>query len=61
MCAAATRSSPAAASIGKVTKTVDDAEVEVEIAQNMRVRVLRQAITEVRAKGEPVKDQAASR
>jgi preprotein translocase subunit YajC len=47
--------------IGKVTKTVDDAEVEVEIAQNIRVRVLRQAITEVRAKGEPVKDQAASR
>ncbi|OAI31069.1 preprotein translocase subunit YajC [Methylosinus sp. R-45379] len=47
--------------IGKVTKTIDDAEVEVEIAQNIRVRVLRSAVTEVRAKGEPVKDQAASR
>ncbi|WP_083919247.1 preprotein translocase subunit YajC [Methylosinus sp. LW4] len=47
--------------IGKVTKTIDDAEVEVEIAQNIRVRVLRSAIAEVRAKGEPVKDQAASR
>jgi len=47
--------------IGKVTKTVDDSEVEVELAQNIRVRVLRQAITEVRAKGEPVKDQAATR
>ncbi|PWB84464.1 MAG: preprotein translocase subunit YajC [Methylocystaceae bacterium] len=46
--------------IGKVTKAVDDAEVEVEIAQNVRVRVLRQAIAEVRAKGEPVKDQAPS-
>lgn len=46
--------------IGKVTKAVDDAEVEVEIAQNVRVRVLRQAIAEVRAKGEPVKDQASS-
>lgn len=46
--------------IGKVTKTVDDAEIEVEIAQNVRVRVLRQAVSEVRAKGEPVKDPAAS-
>ena len=47
--------------IGKVTKTVDDAEVEVELAQNIRVRVLRSAIAEVRAKGEPVKDQVAAR
>jgi preprotein translocase subunit YajC len=47
--------------VGKVTKTIDDAEVEVEIAQNVRVRVLRQAISDVRAKGEPVKDQAAAR
>ncbi|PWB92703.1 preprotein translocase subunit YajC [Methylosinus sporium] len=47
--------------IGKVTKVVDDAEVEVELAQNIRVRALRSAIAEVRAKGEPVKDQAASR
>lgn len=46
--------------IGKVTKAVDDAEVEVEIAQNVRVRVLRTAIAEVRAKGEPVKDQTPS-
>lgn len=46
--------------VGKVTKTIDDAEIEVEIAQNVRVRVLRQAVSEVRAKGEPVKDQAAA-
>lgn len=46
--------------IGKVTKAVDDAEVEVEIAQNVRIRVLRQAVAEVRAKGEPVKDQASA-
>ncbi len=44
--------------IGKVTKVVDDAEVELEIAPNVRVRVLRTLITDVRAKGEPVKDQA---
>ena len=44
--------------IGKVTKVVDDAEFEIEIAPNVRVRVLRAMITDVRAKGEPVKDQA---
>jgi preprotein translocase subunit YajC len=42
--------------IGKVTKVVDDAELEVEIAANVRVRVARPMVTEVRAKGEPVKD-----
>ncbi|HEY8261185.1 MAG TPA: preprotein translocase subunit YajC [Methylosinus sp.] len=47
--------------VGKVTKTIDDAEVEVEIAPNVRVRILRQAISDVRAKGEPVKDQASTR
>ena len=41
--------------IGKVTKSIDDDEVEVEIAPNVRVRLLRSAIVEVRAKGEPVK------
>ncbi len=44
--------------IGKVTKTVDDNEVEIEIAPNVRVRQARSAISEVRAKGEPVKDNA---
>lgn len=42
--------------IGRVSKTIDASEVEVEIAPNVRVRVLRQMITEVRNKGEPVKD-----
>ncbi len=44
--------------IGKVTKVVDDAEVELEIAPNVRVRVLRSLVTDVRSKGEPVKDQS---
>ena len=44
--------------IGKVTKSVDDKEVELEIAPNVRVRLARSGITEVRAKGEPVKDPA---
>lgn len=42
--------------IGKVTKSVDDNEVEFEIAPNVRVRLARSGISEVRAKGEPVKD-----
>jgi preprotein translocase subunit YajC len=46
--------------IAKVTKAVDDAEVEVELAPNVRMRLLRSAIAEVRARGEPVKDQSAS-
>jgi preprotein translocase subunit YajC len=46
--------------IGKVTKVVDDEQVEVEIADGVRVRQLRQMMTDVRAKGEPVKDEAAS-
>ena len=45
--------------IGKVSKTVDDSEVEVEIAPNVKVRVSRPMIADVRAKGEPVKDAAS--
>ncbi len=47
--------------IGKVTKVVDDAEFEIELAPNVRSRMLRSAISEVRAKGEPVKDAAPSK
>ena len=42
--------------IAKVSRTLDDAEVEVEIAQGVKVRLLRAMITDVRTKGEPVKD-----
>jgi preprotein translocase subunit YajC len=44
--------------IGKVARVIDDAEVEIEIAPNVKVRVARSMISEVRAKGEPVKDTA---
>jgi preprotein translocase subunit YajC len=47
--------------IGKVNKVVDDRELLVEIGENVRVRILRGAIAEVRAKGEPVKDDAAKK
>jgi len=46
--------------IGKVTKVVDDDQIEVEIADGVRVRQMRSMISEVRAKGEPVKDESAS-
>ena len=42
--------------IAKVSRATDDAEVEVEIAQGVKVRLLRSMISEVRSKGEPVKD-----
>ena len=42
--------------IGKVAKSVDDHEVELEIAPNVKVRLARSGIAEVRAKGEPIKD-----
>ena len=41
--------------IGKVVKVTDDNEVELEIADNVRVRVTRASIADVRSKGEPVK------
>jgi preprotein translocase subunit YajC len=45
--------------VGKVTKVIDDKEVEVEIADGVRVRIVRTGISEVRVKGEPVKADAA--
>ena len=44
--------------VGKVTKVRDENEIEVEIADNTRVRVVKGTVTEVRAKGEPVKESA---
>ncbi|MGI9380253.1 MAG: preprotein translocase subunit YajC [Methyloligellaceae bacterium] len=46
--------------VGKVNKVIDDAEIQVEIAEGVRVKLVRATITEVRAKGEPVKDTAKS-
>ena len=46
--------------VGKVTKVVDDDQIEVEIADGVRVRQVRSMISGVRAKGEPVKDEGSS-
>ncbi len=42
--------------IGKISKAVDDNEVELEVAPNVKVRLARSGIAKVRAKSEPVKD-----
>ena len=41
--------------VGKVTKVTDDPEIEIEIAEGVRVKLVRAMIAEVRTKGEPVK------
>jgi len=42
--------------IGKISKVIDDHEVEVEIAEGVKIRQVKQMVTEVRAKGEPIKE-----
>lgn len=43
--------------VGKVTKASDTSdEIEVELADNLKVRVVKSTLLEVRTKGEPVKD-----
>jgi preprotein translocase subunit YajC len=46
--------------VGKVTKLVDDEQVEIEIADGVRVRQVRSMVSSVRAKGEPRDDGSAS-
>jgi preprotein translocase subunit YajC len=43
--------------VGKVTKVVDDDQVEIEIADGVRVRQVRTMVADVRSKTEPVKDE----
>jgi preprotein translocase subunit YajC len=42
--------------IGKVAKVVDESELQIDLAENVRVRIARSMIAEVRTKGEPVKE-----
>jgi preprotein translocase subunit YajC len=46
--------------IGKVTKVIDDDQIEIEIADDVRIRQMRQMVSDVRAKGEPVKEEATA-
>jgi preprotein translocase subunit YajC len=47
--------------IAKVTKVVDDDKIEIELADGVRAMQMRQMVSDVRAKGEPVKDESAGR
>lgn len=44
--------------VGKVTKLIGDAELQVELAEGVRVRVIRNTISEVRTRGD-VRESAA--
>ena len=46
--------------VGKVTKVMDDEKIEVEVASDVRVVQMRSMLADVRAKGEPVKEEGAS-
>lgn len=46
--------------VGKVTKVVDDNELEVQIAPDVKVRVMRAMVADVRVKGEPVNDNKSA-
>ncbi len=45
--------------VGKITKVVDDAEAMIEVAEGVRIKIMKGMISEVRAKGEPVKDDSS--
>jgi len=40
--------------VGKVTKVIDDHELEVEISKGIKIRTVRSLVADVRVKGEPV-------
>ena len=42
--------------IGKVSKVIDEHEMQIELADGIKVRAVRGMVAEVRSKGEPVKD-----
>lgn len=42
--------------IGKITKVLDNHEVEIQIADGVKIRQVKQMVTEVRTKGEPVSE-----
>lgn len=41
--------------IGKVVRVVDEQELLVEVGENVKVRVLKSGLADVRSKGEPAK------
>jgi preprotein translocase subunit YajC len=44
--------------VGRVVKVKDDAEIQIEIADGVQVRVLKSTLSEVRAKSQPADAKA---
>lgn len=42
--------------VGKVSKVIDDSEIEIEVADGVKMRVVRSLLADVRSKSEPVKE-----
>ena len=42
--------------VGKVSKVIDDNEVEVEIARDVKVKIIRSTISQIMGKPEPAND-----
>ncbi|CCV14324.1 preprotein translocase subunit YajC [Mesorhizobium sp. STM 4661] len=47
--------------VGKVTKVIDDNELEIDLGAGIKVTALRSTIADVRVKGEPVANQNAKK
>ncbi|EKF41012.1 protein translocase subunit yajC [Nitratireductor indicus C115] len=47
--------------VGKVTKVINDSEVEVDLGGGNKVTALRSMLAEVRVKGEPVADNTSAK
>jgi preprotein translocase subunit YajC len=45
--------------IARISKVIDDNEIELQLGEGLKVRQIRGMISEVRSKSEPVKDDAA--
>ncbi len=46
--------------VSKVTKVIDDDKIEIELADGVRAVQMRSMVSDVRAKGEPVKEDSGS-
>ncbi len=42
--------------VGKVTKVVDETEALIEVAEGVRIKIVKSMIADVKVKGEPAKD-----
>jgi len=47
--------------VARVTKVVDEDKIEIELADGVRAMQMRSMVSEVRAKGEPAKDDAGAK